>query len=100
MKKIVLLFALLIFSLTSTLAQSNSRASKNKDVAYTGKVYDSYGKPVDNKKQNKQKVKTSEAFDGDMKNKSYPIGMDRDKGKKKSNYKGKKKKKGCNCPGH
>jgi hypothetical protein len=100
MKKLVLLVTLLIFGFTAVLAQSTSRSSKNSDLAYTGKRFDSYGKPLEKKKQNKRKLKTSEAFDGDMKNKSYPIGIDKDKRKKKSNYKGKKRKKGCNCPGH
>jgi hypothetical protein len=99
MKKLLLLFTFFILTISLTFAQNNSRAKKDADLAYTGKRYDSYGKPLDKKKQNKQKVKKDEVYEGDMKNKAYPIGMDKEKRKKKSNYKGKKKKKGCNCPG-
>jgi hypothetical protein len=99
MKKLLLLIAFLLFTISLTFAQSSSRSKRDADMAYNGKVYDSYGKPLDKKKQSKKKVKKDEVFEGDMKKKAYPIGMDKEKRKKKSNYKGKKRKKGCNCPG-
>lgn len=86
---------------SSGVAQKASSRNNKTDDIYTGKRFNSYGKALEKQNKPNKKVNKDDVFYGDAKKKAYPIGMQKDRTKKrKSNFKGKKRKKDCNCPGH
>lgn len=104
MKNLLLLLSFSFLFIFASQAQSADTRRNTVDEVYTGKRFDSYGKPL--KKQNKRKPKVNKedkVFWGDASNKSYPIGMDKDRKKKKKAKRGKKGRrkgrKSCDCPG-
>lgn len=100
MKNVLLILSFSFLFGFASLAQSADTRKSSADEVYTGKRYDSFGKPL--QKQNKRKAKVDKrdkVFWGDASNKSYPIGMDKDKRKKKKGKKGRKGRKSCDCPG-
>ena len=108
MKNLLLLLSFLSFLTFASYAQSADSRRNKVDEAYTGKRFDSYGKPLEKKRQNKKrKANKDDVFWGDASKKAYPIGMEKDKKKKRKKARkarkakrGKKGKKSCDCPGH